>query len=96
MNTKLYVGLDVHKDSIAVAIARADGSPPQSCGSWGGSNLSAERGLLRLRKKFGVSKGEISIAYEAGPTGFTLARRLAQIGYHCILVAPSEILSTLI
>ena len=65
MNTKLYVGLDVHKDSIAVAIAKADGSPPQSCGSWGGSNLSAERGLLRLRKKFGVSKEEISVACTA-------------------------------
>ena len=91
MNTKLYVGLDVHKDSIAVAIAKADGSPPQSCGSWGGTNLSAERGLLRLRKKFGVSKEEISVAYEAGPTGFTLARRLEQLGYRCLVAAPSEI-----
>ena len=91
MNTKLYVGLDVHKDSIAVAIAKAGGSPPQSCGSWGGTNLSAERGLLRLRKKFGVSKEEISVAYEAGPTGFTLARRLEQLGYRCLVAAPSEI-----
>lgn len=91
MNTKLYIGLDVHKNSIVVATAKADGSDPQSYGKWGGSNLSAERGLLKIRKKFGVKKEEISIVYEAGPTGFVLVRRLLQIGYHCILVAPSEV-----
>ncbi|MCG8601890.1 MAG: IS110 family transposase [Verrucomicrobiales bacterium] len=91
MNTKLYLGLDVHKNSIVVATALADGSEPQSHGKWGGSNLSAERGLLRIRKKFGVKKDEISIVYEAGPTGFVLARRLLQLGYHCIIVGPSEV-----
>lgn len=68
-----------------------DGSDPQSYGKWGGSNLAAERGLLRVRKKFGVEKHEISIVYEAGPSGFVLARRLHQIGYHCIIVGPSEV-----
>lgn len=91
MNTKLYLGLDVHKNSIVVAAALADGSEPQSYGKWGGSNLSAERGLLKIRKKFGVEKNEISIVYEAGPSGFVLARRLLQLGYHCIIVAPSEV-----
>lgn len=76
MNTKLYLGLDVHKNSIVVATALADGSEPQSYGKWGGSNLSVERGLLKVRKKFGVEKNEISIVYEAGPSGFVLARRM--------------------
>lgn len=88
---KLYLGLDVHKNSIVVAAALADGSDPQSYGKWGGSNLSAERGLLKVRKKFGVEKHEISIVYEAGPSGFVLARRLQQLGYHCIIVGPSEV-----
>jgi len=57
---KLYLGLDVHKNSIVVATAPADGSDPQSY-RWGGSNLSAERGLLRVRKKFDVEKHEIPI-----------------------------------
>lgn len=91
MKIKLYIGLDVHKNSIVVATAKADGSEAQSYGKWGGSNLGAERGLLKVRKKFGVGKSEISIVYEAGPSGFVLARRLHQIGYHCIIVGPSEI-----
>jgi transposase len=91
MNTKLYLGLDVHKNSIVVATALAGGSEPQSYGKWGGSNLSVERGLLKVRKKFGVEKSEISIVYEAGPSGFVLARRMLQLGYHCIIVAPSEV-----
>ena len=91
MKTKVHIGLDVHKNSIAPAYALCDGSPPQSCGSWGGSNLSAERGLLRLMKKLGVSKGEVKVCYEAGPTGFVLARRLLQLGYDCIVVAPSAV-----
>jgi transposase len=91
MKIKLHIGLDVHKNSIVVATALNDGSAPQHYGKWGGSNLSAERGLLKVRKKFGVDKEEISIVYEAGPSGFVLARRLLQLGYHCIIVGPTEV-----
>jgi len=91
MRTKIHIGLDVHKNSIVVAYALADGSPPQSYGKWGGSNLSAERNLPKLLGKLGVSKEEVRVCYEAGPTGFVLARRLLQLGYDCIIVAPSSI-----
>lgn len=91
MNTKVYIGLDVHKNSIVVAYALADGSPPQHHGKWGGSNLSAERNLPKLLKKLGAAKGDVRICYEAGPTGFVLARRLLQLGYDCIIVAPSAV-----
>lgn len=91
MNIKLYLGLDVHKNSIVVATASSDGSEPQSYGKWGGTNLAVERGLLKLRKSLVVEKHEISLVYEAGPTGFVLARRLTQLGYHCIMVGPSEV-----
>ena len=91
MKIKLYIGLDVHKNSITVATANNDQSEPKLFGTWGGSNLSAQRGLLRLCKKFGVNKSEVSLVYEAGPTGFVLARRLLQLGYHCIIVGPSEV-----
>jgi transposase len=91
MNIKLHIALDVHKNSIVVATAKADGTEPQAYGKWGGSNLAAERGLVKLRQKFGVEKSEISIVYEAGPSGFVLARRLHQLGYHCIIVGPSEV-----
>lgn len=91
MKIKLHIGLDVHKNSIVVATAKADGSLPQSYGKWGGSNLSAERGLSKLLKTHDLQKSEISIVYEAGPSGFVLARRLIQLGYHCIIVGPSEV-----
>ena len=91
MKMKLYIGLDVHKNSIVVATAKADGSDAQSYGKWGGSNLSAERGLCKMLKAHGVQKSEVSIVYEAGPSGFVLARRLMQLGYHCIIVGPSEV-----
>jgi len=91
MKTKLYIGLDVHKNSIVVATADAEGSKPVHYGKWGGSNLAAERGLVKLRDSLGVEKEEIRICYEAGPTGFVLFRRLNQLGYDCIVVAPSAI-----
>jgi transposase len=91
MRTKIHIGLDVHKNSIVVAYALSDGSPPQHFGKWGGTNLSCERGLLKLMKKLGVTKGEVRVCYEAGPTGFVLARRLLQLGYDCIVVAPSAV-----
>lgn len=91
MNTKIHIGLDVHKNSIVVAYAPADGSEPQHHGKWGGTNLAAERGLLKLLKKLGADKADLRICYEAGPTGFVLARRLLQLGYDCIVVAPSAV-----
>ena len=53
--------------------------------------MAAESGLLKLRKKFGVDKDQIAICYEAGPSGFVLVRRLLQLGYDCIVVAPTAV-----
>ncbi len=67
MNTKIHIGLDVHKNSIVVAYALADGSEPGHHGKWGGTNLSAERGLLKLLKKLGATKADVRICYTAIP-----------------------------
>ena len=64
---KLYIGLDVHKNSIVVATAQSDGGEAEHYGKWGGSNMAAERGLIKLRKRFGVEKEDMCICYEAGP-----------------------------
>ncbi|MDF1756669.1 MAG: IS110 family transposase [Verrucomicrobiales bacterium] len=88
---KLYVALDVHKDSIQCGIAHPGRSKPEVYAKWGGSNLCVERGLCKLLKKHDLTKDEVAICYEAGPTGFVLARRLHQLKYHCIVIAPSKI-----
>jgi len=53
MNKTYYIGLDVHKDSIAIAYA-PDGSRMDAVfhGTCGGSNLAAERALHTLAKMF--------------------------------------------
>jgi len=90
-NDILYIGFDVHKNSIAIACALScESDDPQFYGSCGGSNLAVERALNRICKKFNVTKKQIRIAYEAGPTGFVLVRRLLQLGYDTIVVAPSK------
>ena len=91
MKIKLHIGLDVHKDKIVVAVAEEQGKEPSHYGKWGGTNLAVELGLRKLLKKYEVDKKEVQLCYEAGPTGFTLVRRLVQLGYDCIVIAPSEI-----
>ena len=88
---KLYIGLDVHKDSVHCGIAHAGRDKPEVYGKWAGSNLEVERGLCKLLKKFKLKKNEVAICCEAGPTGFVLVRRLIQLGYDAIVIAPSKI-----
>jgi transposase len=42
-------------------------------------------------EKHSLAKDEVCLCYEAGPTGFVLARRLRELGYACEVVAPSLI-----
>ena len=73
---KYYIGLDVHKESIAIAHTfSGTRDEPVYYGKCGGSNLSAERALRRLAAKLGVKLQDLRVCYDAGPTGFVLARR---------------------
>ncbi len=89
--TKLYIGLDVHKASIAFGIARTGDSPPEYYGKTTANMDVFERTLRRVLKKYGVTRDEVKICYEAGPTGFVHARRLLHLGYDLIVVPPSLI-----
>jgi len=79
-----YVGLDVHKASTTIAVAEGSGGEARV---WGqvGSDPAAIEGVVR---KLG-SPHRVRVCYEAGPTGYGLARRLLAAGYACDVVAPS-------
>lgn len=91
MHKTYDIGLDVHKDSIAIAYTR-EGSRSHATfhGTCGGTNLAAERALRALAKKFCVKLQDLKVCDEAGPTGFVLARRLRQLKVDCIVMSPSK------
>lgn len=84
-----YIGLDVHKERIVIGVA-LDGEVfiHGKCSSDIGCLLKALRGFL---KKYELKKGDVRICYEAGPTGFVLARHLLRLGYAVEVIAPSLI-----
>ena len=86
MKTLRCVGLDVHKDSIAIAVAEPEGGEP----SLVGTIPNDTRLLLQKLKKLGGGK-KVRCCYEAGPTGYGLHRDLNAAGVPCIVVAPSLI-----
>src|ERR1700730_4415901 len=83
---KFFVGLDAHKDSIAVAVAEAGRAPARLVGRI----AHAVGQLCKLLARYG-EPGAVQVVYEAGPTGYGLQRALARRGYPCQVIAPSLI-----
>jgi transposase len=81
----MYVGLDVHKNSISVAIASRGEEQAKSLGRLP-NDLTR---LLRTLEPLG-DPADVQICYEAGPTGYGLVRRLRRLGYDCQVVAPAK------
>ncbi len=85
--TTKYVGMDVHKETIAVAIAKEGRGEPVYYGEIP-NNAEAIRKLVKRE----ASKGErVSFCYEAGPCGYEVYRQLIDLGQRCDVVAPSLI-----
>ena len=83
-----YVGLDVHKESIVVAVAL--GGLRGEVREYGRiANTAAA--LDRLMRKLGADGMALRFCYEAGPCGYGIQRRLSARGQECVVVAPSLI-----
>lgn len=85
-DTIKYVGLDVSKEKIAVAIADEGRDEPRY---WGMISNTPEA-VTKLMKKIGSSES-LRVCYEAGPTGYALYRLLLALNIHCTVIAPSLI-----
>jgi len=87
-STTLYIGMDVHKDAIAVAyVAQEHGAEVMYLGTIGTRQCALDQ---LLRKMPSQAKHLICIS-EAGPCGDWLSRDLTTKGYDCGVVAPSLI-----
>jgi transposase len=78
-----FVGLDVHADTIAVAVAEAGGEVRSH-----GVIPNRLESVRKLIGKLGPVK-QLKVCYEAGPTGYVLYWQLTQLGVACEVIAPS-------
>ena len=84
-NTTRYVGLDVHKEIIAVAVCDESGFA-QSLG-----NIpNTPDAVAQLMRKL-AARGSLQVAYEAGPCGYVLYHQLHKLGIPCLVAAPTLI-----
>ncbi len=84
-----YIGLDVHKETIAVALQRGAGRDDEVCGAL--TDQHAWPRLSRLSVKLSRPGSVLRFCYEAGPCGYGIQRQLAAAGHDCEVVAPSPI-----
>jgi transposase len=84
----VWVGLDVHKDSITVAYASEDRrAEPELLGAIGTRQCDIDALIRKLQSK----SPQLVFVYEAGPCGYWLYRHLTRKGLTCFVIAPSLI-----
>lgn len=85
-NCNTVVGLDVHKDSITIAVLPRGSERVTETSKVVNEPQVVERLVRRL-----TSAGSVVFVYEAGPCGYDLHRQIAGIGHQCVVIAPALI-----
>src|SRR3954452_14448441 len=84
----LFVGLDVHKKTISVAMVEATAGAEVRFYGTIANTPDAIRGLCKKLTKDGQ---QLHFCYEAGPCGYGVQRQLSRLGHRCDVVAPALI-----
>jgi len=87
-NNNTFIGMDVHKNSINIAIAQQNRKGQvRYYGKIEGTLSALDKVVRKL-----VSKGDpLHFVYEAGPCGYQIYRHLTAQGFDCSVVAPSRV-----
>jgi transposase len=78
-----FLGLDVHAETISVAVAEADGEVRSL-----GTIANRAESIRKLIRKLGCVE-QLRACYEAGPTGYVLYWQLSELGVECAVIAPT-------
>jgi transposase len=86
MKEVYYVGLDVHKESIQMAVLATRGKQPVTAKALPNNAIKIVKELAPYQ-----AKGKVQVAYEAGCLGYTLYRELTSFGFDCRVIPPNKV-----
>lgn len=86
-NNTAFIGLDTHKETIAVAIAEEERAGEIR---YFGQIPNEPAAVQKLAKRLAGRYGKLFFCYEAGPCGYGLQRQIASLGHECVVIAPSH------
>lgn len=82
-----YIGLDIHKDTVSIAVAEAGRTAPRFIGTINSSPAELCKALRRAH----CNPAHSLLVYEAGPCGYGWVRYLRKQDWRCEVIAPSRI-----